>query len=227
MGKYKKFVLLVVAAGFLAAAPAQGAPVDYLKLNFFQGGTWYQATPQAFSLNVPQGLAIGNLQAGGRSYTVTASLVLTPAGLLTDSSSGGVASATFQNNQAGAISTLSIIGSIKDNLTNAIVFPNGSLLTAQANGNAGALESLTSIFAVTQNFAITGGELATGSATGITLWPNFRAAYDLRTSGTIDDFSGNIGYNAGTSGVAFEVPEPLSLACLGLGALLVRARRKS
>jgi len=214
-------VFLLLAA---CLAPAAVVPITdmafggYSSMVYFSGG--------AFAINKTGGYVDVKLY-GGTSYDyriTTSALTFSSCALTSDTSSGGVASGTFNGS-----AVLTITGSIKDKLTNAVL-ATGTLLTATMTPTSWSLtESLTdNVASGTIAFSPTSGLLVDGIAEGsnIIKLNNFGLSFLMKTVG-ISDFQG-ASYTAAPPAIQIvgEIPEPATLTVLALGSLLF-ARRKN
>jgi len=220
-----------MAALLFGTAPAPAAMVDVMQIGIWDGSYWFTQgmSGGAMALNLPDNSCVGYLAAGAASYSLITSYQLTAAALTADLSSGGIAQGVFADNQSGNPSTLTITGSIVE------AGFTGTLLVAKASGAASSIETSSlggTRIDVHQNFMVTGGELATGAVTGLKAWPLFTAIYTFdkcsadATPGQVQDFQSSIQYSLGDTNVHLQfVPEPVTLALLGLGGLLGLRRR--
>jgi hypothetical protein len=234
MGKWSRVKgasLVFLSIILLSAFPASGAIIDSMQLGFFSGDYWFNSTgPDAGTFDLDLGdSCFGTITANGSSYNVSCSYKLEAADMLTDMSSGDVAQAQFADNSGGTPVTLTISGEIME------AGFTGTILTAVATSDFLAVETSdvgSTTIDIHQPFQVTGGELATGTETGLQIWNNFIGVYTFSGSssdefpGEVRDFQSSIQYAIGNTNVHFEIPEPLSVSLLGLGSLVIWRRRQ-
>ena len=233
LSRVKGASLILVLTILFSVGPASAALIDSLQLGFWDVDYWFNSTgPDAgkFELDLGTGTCFGTLTAGASAYNVLCSYKLEAADMLVDVSSGNVAEAQFADNSGGTLATLTITGDIQGTGF------SGTILTAEVTSAFWALETSdigSTIIDVHQPFQVTGGELASPGATGLQIWDNFIGVYTFSGSSSdefpaeVRDFQSSIQYAIGETNVHFEVPEPLSLALLGLGSLMIYRKRNS
>jgi hypothetical protein len=215
------FVLLAACSMHAAVVSVSNMSVGgYSTMPYFAGGV--------FSISKTGGYVdVKMYGATTTDYKITtSSLTFSPCSLLSDTSSGGVASGTFD----GSSAVLTVVGSIRNKVTNTVL-TSGTLLTAAMVPTTWSLnETLTdNVASGSIAFTPTGGLLVTGIAEGSNTIEigNFNLSFLLKTV-NISDFQG-ASYTAAPPNiqiVAAEVPEPATLAILGLGSLLLARRKK-
>jgi len=217
---------ICLATILITTASAQAGYVTYIALN--AGSVlWYDADAQ--QLNYPWASASGMMQdADGHTYTLmSASISWTGNDLIQDLSQGGRAEGEFA---AGGLVTLS--GTILDPYF--IPIFTGTILEAQVTDDFVMLETNndnTVNTAALVSLAVIGGELATGTQTGLVMLDPQMGGHYVESraqpgGGDVTDFQSDLSCTAGHQLQFFAVPEPASgLLILLAGGWVVRRRR--
>jgi hypothetical protein len=237
--KMKRIYATLLIVSFLICA--QASAVVYVKdiqLGFGMS-TWYDVSEGKFQLvdsmgsdvvQVSDSMGVVNTWENTLyDYRITnATFSMTPCSLVNDNNPGGVvADGTFTG---GAM--LSVIGSIQqmqNGLNVGSPLFTGTLLTATMEDDNWDLEEdsiLIDSVRGDQPFVVTGGELATGSVSGLKML-DFNGVFtmDLNAS-SITDFSSTdyISFMPQIQFVA-PVPEPATMLLLLTGGMLLRRKR--
>jgi hypothetical protein len=161
-------------------------------------------------------------------YMFIGTIAITPANLLQDQSSGGMAKGKFAG---GAIMTIE--GDLFIMSTGAPIITGGTILIAQMSSNPWYLEEMLSPPAPVNKirgsafFTTIGGGLYNGNnSEGLTL-PGFRADFTFPgVTPAIANF-GSTSYSSSEPSIQTVIPEPASLSLFCLAALAFIRNRKS
>jgi hypothetical protein len=196
---------------------------------------WYDGPSEQFQLNsagipgYPASILYGIARAATSEdyeYMFVGTIAITPANLLLDESSGGLAKGKF----AGG-ATMTIVGDLFNMYTTEYIITNDTILVAQMSSEPWYLEELESPPAPVNKirgsafFSTIGGKLFDGNnSIGLTLY-SFRADFTFPgVTPAIANF-GSTSYSCSEPTIQ-TVPEPASMSLFCLAVLAVIRKRK-
>lgn len=226
--------------------------ISDLHYNLFGGDAFY--VPDEFSLyedfTWDSAKPTGTFRLAGDdkyNYEIRGgSVQSTPSTLMSDQSYPGIPGLNdyVAKGYFASGATLTLIGSIwhvvDDEFGNPLIedeiFASGALLTATVNNNFYVKEEdfLPNELFLQLDMTILGGELATGTVTGMQLEPHAIADITLKFCSQydnpglrVDDFTGDdISYLSPSIIQMYSAPEPLTAVLLGFGSLLAIRRKR-